>query len=640
MSKKYLNIEITDNLTIDGDLILGTSTPAADAVIDVSSTTKGFLLPRVTTAERDLIGIGSPPVPTIGLTIYNTDTDDIEFWNGSSWQGTAGAGTTISGLTEDVISVGNATGDNVQDGTWAFTGNDLYPLTDSANIGSPGSPDRRISTIYMSSAINYETTFNFETDGNLGITYERGGADIFTFTASSVSNGTFDILSNTNQSVRLSADSSDSYITNGNFGVGLNTGIAAKLHIKGDGTTSGTTSLLLENNSGTDYFEAKDDGTVFIQSNSNSVNVLDVRSNGTTGTSTALNVRNTASGSGGNRGLSVNVANASGENNAIYVSAGDVLVGAGSIDTRLTVNTTHISDSRFYSNILDGSSLSVAIRANSQQTSGTTYGVFSDINGTNSGDNIAGYFRAINGANNYALLVDDGFVGIGTTTPTRRFQLDGNLTQDAWGLDGIHFDSNAAIFTDDSTAASGTATNAVINSFGQPILAATNSSVTTTNAATIYVAGAPTAGTNQTITNAYSLWIDDGLVQIDDALVVGNPTGGDQGTGTINAVEVYDDGSLLTDYVFDHYLDNKIKETDIKNNPELKNYKRYSLKQAWNFVKDNHHLPTMVGREEWLESRSSLGQLTNQLWETVENQFLYIKELEERIDKLEKTQTN
>jgi hypothetical protein len=35
----------------------------------------------------------------------------------------------------------------------------------------------------------------------------------------------------------------------------------------------------------------------------------------------------------------------------------------------------------------------------------------------------------------------------------------------------------------------------------------------------------------------------------------GNPTGGDKGTGTINAVAVYDDNTLLTCYVFDQAID-------------------------------------------------------------------------------------
>ena len=38
----------------------------------------------------------------------------------------------------------------------------------------------------------------------------------------------------------------------------------------------------------------------------------------------------------------------------------------------------------------------------------------------------------------------------------------------------------------------------------------------------------------------------------------GNPTGGDKGTGTVNAQAVYDDNSLLSCYVFDQALDGAI----------------------------------------------------------------------------------
>lgn len=55
----------------------------------------------------------------------------------------------------------------------------------------------------------------------------------------------------------------DSWInTSANFGIGLNTGLAAKVHIKGAGITSGTTALLVQNNSGLDLLRTKDDGTI------------------------------------------------------------------------------------------------------------------------------------------------------------------------------------------------------------------------------------------------------------------------------------------------------------------------------------------------------------------------------------------
>ena len=57
----------------------GTS-PDASAMLDVSSTTKGFLPPRMTTNQRDAISS-----PVAGLTIYNTTKNCNETYNGSSW---------------------------------------------------------------------------------------------------------------------------------------------------------------------------------------------------------------------------------------------------------------------------------------------------------------------------------------------------------------------------------------------------------------------------------------------------------------------------------------------------------------------------------------------------------------------------
>lgn len=60
---------------------IGTITPNSSAQLDVTSTTKGFLPPRMTQAQRD--GISGPAA---GLTIYNTTTSKINCWNGAAWQ--------------------------------------------------------------------------------------------------------------------------------------------------------------------------------------------------------------------------------------------------------------------------------------------------------------------------------------------------------------------------------------------------------------------------------------------------------------------------------------------------------------------------------------------------------------------------
>ena len=59
---------------------IGTTTPDASAELDLESTTKGFLPPRMDNAERDAI---SSPAP--GLTIYNTEVNCLQWYNGTAW---------------------------------------------------------------------------------------------------------------------------------------------------------------------------------------------------------------------------------------------------------------------------------------------------------------------------------------------------------------------------------------------------------------------------------------------------------------------------------------------------------------------------------------------------------------------------
>jgi len=61
---------------------IGTATPHISALLEVASTTQGLLPPRMTTAQRDLIGS-----PAEGLMIYNMTVKQPEFWDGASWVG-------------------------------------------------------------------------------------------------------------------------------------------------------------------------------------------------------------------------------------------------------------------------------------------------------------------------------------------------------------------------------------------------------------------------------------------------------------------------------------------------------------------------------------------------------------------------
>ncbi len=76
---------ITSVITILPDNVgINTDDPSPSAALDISSSNKGVLYPRLTTAERNAISS-----PANGLTLFNTTTNCLEFYVGGSWQAIA-----------------------------------------------------------------------------------------------------------------------------------------------------------------------------------------------------------------------------------------------------------------------------------------------------------------------------------------------------------------------------------------------------------------------------------------------------------------------------------------------------------------------------------------------------------------------
>ena len=64
----------------EGKVGIGSSNPDSSAVLDLEAQSKGFLPPRLTTQQRNQINN-----PAIGLVIYNTDINCLEWYNGTIW---------------------------------------------------------------------------------------------------------------------------------------------------------------------------------------------------------------------------------------------------------------------------------------------------------------------------------------------------------------------------------------------------------------------------------------------------------------------------------------------------------------------------------------------------------------------------
>jgi hypothetical protein len=64
---------------------IGTTTPNTSAILEISSTNKGLLAPRMTTAQRNAIAS-----PAKGLLVYDTDLNALYHNNGSAWAAVGG----------------------------------------------------------------------------------------------------------------------------------------------------------------------------------------------------------------------------------------------------------------------------------------------------------------------------------------------------------------------------------------------------------------------------------------------------------------------------------------------------------------------------------------------------------------------
>jgi hypothetical protein len=133
---------------------------------------------------------------------------------------------------------------------------------------------------------------------------------------------------------------------------------------------------------------------------------------------------------------------------------------------------------------------------------------------------IAAYAGGTHADNDYPTYLSFSTTQVAGSSPVERVRIASN------GLTTVGFTATAAgtalsttapavfyadtlTYTDTQTAGAGTVTHGTFSAFQNSTLAATNV-VTYTNASTVYVDGAPSAGSNVTITNPYALYVAAG----------------------------------------------------------------------------------------------------------------------------------
>ena len=193
-----------------GTVGIGTSAPDASALLDVSSTARGFLPPRMTTTD-----VGNIATPADGLMVYDTDTDTLKLRANGAW-----------------VSLGTG-GTSTQ---WTTTGSDIYYNTGNVGIGT-ATPARllHIATgasdtfARMSTDSTHAAQFEFirgTTGSYIGPAGGSAGFDLWTY-----EDIPFRLASNNTERMRID--------TSGNVGIGT-TNPSVTLDVYGDIVSNGS----------------------------------------------------------------------------------------------------------------------------------------------------------------------------------------------------------------------------------------------------------------------------------------------------------------------------------------------------------------------------------------------------------------
>lgn len=563
----------TNTFPTTGSAGIGTITPNASALLDMTSTSQGMLVPRMTKTQRDAI-----ISPATGLLIFQTNaTPGFYFYTGTGWTAVAskGANTSLSNLSAAGTSINQS----------------LVPnASDTYYLGS--------STNYWRGAFISEVKFpdgtSISTAPTSGTTYTAG-------TGISIASG---VISNTGDT-----NAGDDVTTSTNFG-GDVSGLYNDLQL-GSGSV-GSTEIADGAVTSTEILN----GTVAISDLSSmgasSGQVLQY--SGSAWIPTTLGSGGTIGGSGTTNYIPKFSSSTAIGNSAIYDNAGNIGIGTTSPSVKFDVRTTGTSTVMKVQKSWTGTGTTDfnLVEINNAYTFGYGTGLISSggqtgVKGTAANGSLPGY--GLYGVATGAGGASYGVYGTASATAATAYGIYGTTTGGTTQWAG-YFDGKVGIINGVDASLSGngfitlgdiSSTNIVIDN--NEIMARNN-------------------GANS------PLYLNDDGGDVIMCYGSGNVRIGaaaSSATGYLLAV----DGKVICEEL-------KVQLSDSW--PDYvfaDDYKLKSLQEVESFIETNNHLPGIPSAAELESEGIEVGEMQKAMMEKIEELTLYIIDLQKQVDALQ-----